>query len=567
MKEKYLLEKYKLPYYIKGKSFSDAAKSISKKFKGRNDAVSLKTKKELLDRLKMAQEEIRGEKLSDEENQFLLGGLMDALGGNQNIANSADPKGDAKVGADAFVSEMLEGAQTGMAGGLPGIIAGAGAGLVSAGIGAITGNAAATKAENKLARKASNAANEQYAMGGPVDPPGKKLTAEDKNILRTDNPLQLEIASGAEGDALMDRLFVKREPVKKASVDLGKYKDVGYFDFDPSDPTGTTLIRGKGQIHNADAVKRQFGNIQKLNPGLKLKYNQEYKYGGMPKMDLSNVNAFLFGSLTGDGDGGWNPDPMPKAKLLDFVAPAKGFDFQGNDTFSPVEIKEPLKMYEKPSFGNQLMDFLKSDQFKSGANSLLRGAPAIGNAIQMATMEPADPVRLDRMDMTYKPRYTDEAAYVNRVNNNIGNLTEGIQDSSAGDIGAIRSNLLAAYLKKNQMISDAARQAEVDNRAEDKTAADFAFNKGQVNIRQSNLEQDMNDANEGAYTTARSTMGSALANDIGNIGLERQRMDYARRMGLLYDSNGKYIGRYDKATGRFITAAEEPEPQIDETNG
>lgn len=50
-----------LPNYIKNKSFADASKSINDKFKDRNDTHSNATKKELLDRLTQAQENVKAQ--------------------------------------------------------------------------------------------------------------------------------------------------------------------------------------------------------------------------------------------------------------------------------------------------------------------------------------------------------------------------------------------------------------------------------------------------------------------------------------------------------------------------
>ena len=54
-----LIEQFKLPKYIKGKSFSKASQAIEGKFKGRNDKASLDTKQALIERLRAAQEHIK----------------------------------------------------------------------------------------------------------------------------------------------------------------------------------------------------------------------------------------------------------------------------------------------------------------------------------------------------------------------------------------------------------------------------------------------------------------------------------------------------------------------------
>lgn len=94
--EKDLIKQFNLPTYVNGKSFAEASKAIDKKFEGRNDATSLKTKEELLSRLAGAQEFVRmKEGLADNSmnvNQAAGGSFLDMMGGAQGavgLANSA----------------------------------------------------------------------------------------------------------------------------------------------------------------------------------------------------------------------------------------------------------------------------------------------------------------------------------------------------------------------------------------------------------------------------------------------------------------------------------------------
>lgn len=63
-----IFEQFNLPSYVKGKSFADASKSIQDKFKGREDRDSIDTQRELLGRLKEAQEYVKAQEES-EQNQ------------------------------------------------------------------------------------------------------------------------------------------------------------------------------------------------------------------------------------------------------------------------------------------------------------------------------------------------------------------------------------------------------------------------------------------------------------------------------------------------------------------
>ena len=56
-----IISKFNLPSYIKGKSFAEASKIINKRSGDRTDVESVETKRELLDRLKQAQEFVKSQ--------------------------------------------------------------------------------------------------------------------------------------------------------------------------------------------------------------------------------------------------------------------------------------------------------------------------------------------------------------------------------------------------------------------------------------------------------------------------------------------------------------------------
>lgn len=66
---------YGLPNSLEGKTFADASKQIEKRFKNRNSVVDIRTKKELMSRLKDMQESKREQtKTVNQQNQFGGGG-------------------------------------------------------------------------------------------------------------------------------------------------------------------------------------------------------------------------------------------------------------------------------------------------------------------------------------------------------------------------------------------------------------------------------------------------------------------------------------------------------------
>lgn len=205
----------------------------------------------------------------------LLGNLADEGGGYQKEGLAA---------ASGALSGAAKGAQMGMMAGPIGAAIGGGVGLIGGGIksliGAKRGNEEADKRHSANTYLGS-AQTSNFALGGETgpcggegQPPCPELGQEDLIKINTEQNAPLQFVQDESGLEAMNTLFqAPPPPVEKASVDYGRYGDVNYFAQDEADPTGLTLKAGAGQIHNEDAIKRQFKTIQGLNPGMKLKYN------------------------------------------------------------------------------------------------------------------------------------------------------------------------------------------------------------------------------------------------------------------------------------------------------
>lgn len=85
-----IIKKFNLPSYVKGKTFAEAAKIISKKFEDRTDPESIATLNEIMSRHKAAQEYVKAEQ--DKKSQ------------PQQAATTQLPAGD-EGGAEPLGSE------------------------------------------------------------------------------------------------------------------------------------------------------------------------------------------------------------------------------------------------------------------------------------------------------------------------------------------------------------------------------------------------------------------------------------------------------------------------------
>jgi hypothetical protein len=170
-----IIEQFKLPSYVKNKSFADASKAIEKRFKDRTDKHSISTKKELLERLATAQESIKQESMPQpESNDFNFGGYLQAAQGAMGMANKMFSK--PQVTADsqeqsaglAGLSGAAEGAQAGMTFGPWGAAAGAVLGGATSLFGANKANDAINDAKKTASHADFNKTMNPYAWGGSM---------------------------------------------------------------------------------------------------------------------------------------------------------------------------------------------------------------------------------------------------------------------------------------------------------------------------------------------------------------------------------------------------------------
>ncbi len=231
-----IIKQFKLPNYIKGKSFAEASKLINNKFKDRNDVISTNTKNTLLKRLSEAQEYVKSQNNIQNSNEIediatpqqkmfdggelsqdlsmlgTNGALGQHTGINQaitaldlgNVAfgkTGIDTSGSTDINPDSIkpgmigVTNALKGAQAGAMFGPVGAGVGAAVGL---GAGLIGGNRAkkdAEKAEENFRKSKyfNNYMNTQNfdgvninAYGGNTDPiinPTSSITNPTTNLV------------------------------------------------------------------------------------------------------------------------------------------------------------------------------------------------------------------------------------------------------------------------------------------------------------------------------------------------------------------------------------------------
>ena len=118
---------------------------------------------------------------------------------------------------------------------------------------------------------------------------GGQLTELDVERINESSEFQFNLETASE-------LFEKRQPVKapeKQTANLGRYKDVGYFDVNSINGDTIVLDTTARNPHNASTVKNLVRPLEALNPGKKIVINYKPKKqegGSLTEADLAAIN-------------------------------------------------------------------------------------------------------------------------------------------------------------------------------------------------------------------------------------------------------------------------------------
>ena len=516
---KQLIKDFNLPNYIKGKSFSEASKLIDKKFKDRKDSISLKTKDALLQRLADMQEHMKMQQksqqaqqpnMSPEQMQMMQQGQQDQTGMQAYGGYSNNQTNDYFLGGDMKGGGNSPGA---------GAYLGAATGAIDM-IGGLNGDGMSGDALSDVGGTAMKGVSAGMAFG----PLGGAIGGVVGGL------------SGLIGSRAAKRKMLNKQASEshKASLDISnEYKSGGYTnDFKwggPHDP-----------VKGIDTSNLMNNNL--INPLTNNPYNRPLA----TSIDTKGLHK-----------PGLTQQDSSKLRLKQSSFNTEGLHREG-DIKNVGKLSDKLqsttpKGYKisKNGIGEGLSKGV--DWMKNNYGSLLRGAPVITNALQLANMKKPAHENRQKLDQKYKKQYVDEMQLQNKVQNEYNNTSQALANASGGSTGSLRTNLLGAQLNKTKALSDAYMKADNINRAENEKGFRYGLETGKFNISQDNLEKDVNARNLGAYNTEKSKLTSALGENIGAIGKEKVS---SKRIGemLGYDVDGDYL--VDKKSGEKITVGE-----------
>ena len=570
-----IISKFNLPSYIKGKSFAEASMLINKKAGERTDFEAVETKRELMERLKQAQEYTK----SMEQQSMGQEGTHQMPDGSTMPNSEMQQEQSQSTYAYGGGVEQLKLNKMFGGGGAGAAAAGAGGGGMSPGMGAaISGGGA--------------------MIGGLLKQkdPSKSVIAGDPEQNAQMDQLQSTVASafgpvgmiadgaskvvegigdriGGDGGAYVAGLAA---PHKAFAANL-QNKDAS---------TGqkiASVIPGVGGIIAKDLADEAAADLHREETTKKhLELDNTFAHGGYTNKNMKQ-KKYDEGGFASFGKetrfGGLNPfeqklKELQESGALDSIAGTTDYKaglsnptkFKGADgrtnTYGAVGSKGSAG-YNTPA-GKELIESGKMQDPEGGDGGkkkkgspleALRYAPSLMNLAQLAKLKKDGPDKetLGRLNTRYESQQVDEKAMQNAISQQTAANRNAITNSGSGSAAATRANLLANNMQGINALSSAQLAANQANAQDNVRGQNFNIGIDRTNLNQDNSEKTINAQNKGAYDTQMSQLMASLGDNAGSIGKEEMLKKFPELMGMDYNWRGKYqntaaMGGYTKKT-------------------
>jgi hypothetical protein len=188
-------------------------------------------------------------------------------------------------------------------------------------------------------------------------------------------------------------------------------------------------------------------------------------------------------------------------------------------------------------FGKKALGFVNDNLADAG-----RMSGTAFNLLRANNLDPAERVKRQTLDNVYNPNYEDTNRMTNQIDQS--NVNKALAESSGGDMGALRSSILAANLNKDKAKSKGFQAANDVNRGEDTKVQNSEIGNDRFNVSQGNLDLTDNQMAKGARETAKNNLTTAGINNIGQIAKEMQDRKTAKEA-TGYTFDGEYVTSKD----------------------
>lgn len=185
-------------------------------------------------------------------------------------------------------------------------------------------------------------------------------------------------------------------------------------------------------------------------------------------------------------------------------------------------------------------------------NDIARAYPIISNMIERGNIRKPTGTYSARLNDSYNVPQVDEARAMRDINSAYNNRYRAI-GQMGGSQAQQRVGNLALGTQQNQAISQTQEGLESVRIQRAMQEQQYKNQIAQYNASKSDYDKEVYDKDLGNYETQRSKFTAQIGNDIGQIGLEQDRMDQVANM-YGYDRKGKYL--VNKKTGKVATPEE-----------
>lgn len=532
MKKEDIISKFNLPSYIRGKSFAEASMLINKKSGDRTDPESVETKRELMERLKDAQEYTKsmeqqsanpeGNGMIPEETSqsaYAYGGGVEQLKLNQMFGGGAIP------------------------GGAEGLSAGAGAGI-SAG-GSLIGGLLKQKdpADSVIAGDPEQNAQMdqlQSTVASAFGPMGMAVDGASKLVEGVGDRIGGDAGAYVAGIAAPHKAIAATLQNKDASTGQKALSVIpgvgGIIAKDLADEAAADAHREEVALQHTEKdnifakggyTNKDMGQKKYNDGGFASRFGQESPF---QKMQRELKESGALDSVTTGTDyksGLANPTQF------------KGADGR-TSTYGDLGSKQSAELSSGKM--NDSEGGKEGGKKKGSPLEALRYAPSLMNLAQLAKLKKdgADKETLGRLNTRYESQQVDEKAMQNAIAQQTAANRSAITNSGSGSAAATRANLLANNMQGINALSSAQLAANQANAQDNLRKQQFNTGIDRTNLNQDNSEKTINAQNKGAYDTQMSQLMASLGDNAGAIGKEEMLKKFPELMGMDYNWRGKY---------------------------
>lgn len=529
-------KQFNIPAWVKGDTMSDEAASINKKFKDRTSPDAQRTKEALLKSLAEKQEYVKMQEalktqsqvIPDQMNgevpegmeQFSHGGFHPEQPGIDNIPGAGiDPSlatqpGQAPVGVNLSDQSQRKdwGDMSGAAKGAS-IVQGAGTALDLG----------------------------MTAFGDPnVDMTGSQHIVPEKAGIGTASGALKGAAAGAQFGLIGAGVGLLAGGAAGLIGANKQKKAAGLANFRNTQRVSAGY--GQSDFAYGGAVKQYQNGGFKQNPFSPNNVDinktvQGYRDEASLAGRLSLTSPSIFGKPVGNVRDNIGQNTLP---VSDYTG---GIEAIGAGTATPGK-----------TLAGRSLDWLGQN-----AGEMARFAPIAGNLMDLKNLKQAPTQRGSRLAGTYKQYRPDEMREMNQLNQ--FNTERALTEASGGDIGALRSNLLAAGAGKLKGKSAVMANIDKIKAAESAKAQQFGRQKDVTNLAAEERFLERAAKDKGAFETAKSGLKKAIYEDVGAVGKEAQDKEIVAKM-FGYKWNAKYK-KYEDTEGNLFSK-EETQKKVDE---